>query len=306
MTDINRRILELIAQNKSMREISSELGITEKQLYIRIKQLINYGYQLEPSYSYTADVYYQIVYGFPRRDNKFSISIPKKEKIFKCLVYSDLHVGNINSAINLLNYLYEYASKNGIYYILNCGDIIEGDYTTAKKSIKDYEKQIEFLLKKYPYDKNIKNVMIFGNHDYHSLKYDGFNLSEKIKKTRYDIIPIGYGQGSVNLRNDSLIMFHKLNEDYKPKLLNNEKIILSGHGHMMKTKLKDELWICVPTLSYVSIDKTKDIIPSFVELDIYFENGLFEYVEAKQILVTPKLIPISESRCRIKKFGGIK
>lgn len=304
MTDINKRILDLIRQNKNMREIAKELDITEKQLFLRIKQIINYGYQINPTYNYNSDIYYNLVYGSNQNEDKFSIAIPKSEKKFKCIVISDLHIGNLFSDLNLLKILYEYASKNGINYILNCGDIIEGDYTNDKKSINDLEKQIEFFIKKYPYDKNINNVVILGNHDHHAIKYDGLNMSDRIKNSRYDIIPIGYGQGNVNIKNDSLVLFHKLNENSSPKILNDEKIILSGHGHMMKTKIKDQLWLCIPSLSYVSVDKTKDTIPGFVELSIDFEKGMFEYIEAKHMIITPKVITASESRCRIKCIGS--
>ena len=226
-----------------------------------------------------------------------------KAKNFKCLAYSDLHTGNINSDIKLLNYLYEYASKNDIRYLLNCGDVIEGSYTTDRTNIKSFEDQVETFLKKHPYDKNINEILIFGNRDYYHFKNSGYNILEKIKNSRHDMVPIGYGQGSVNLRNDSLILFHRLSEDYKPNIQNGEKIILSGHGHMMKTKLKDQLWLCIPTLSHVSTDKTKDIVPGFVELSIYFEKGLFEYIEAKHMIITPQIITASESRCKVKNIG---
>ena len=278
MTDINKKILELIKQNKNMKEIAREINLTEKQLYVRIKQIINYGYQLESTYNYNSDIYYNISTGEKLENKSFSISMPRKEKKFKCLVISDLHIGNVASDLDLLKILYEYASKNGINYILNCGDLIEGDYTTDKKSISDLENQLEFLIKKYPYDKNINNVVILGNHDHHSLKYNSLDMTTLLKNYRYDIIPIGYGQGSVNLRNDSLVMFHRLNEGTSPISLNGEKIVLSGHGHMMKTKVRDQLWLCIPSLSYVSVDKTKDTLPGFVELSIDFDKGKFEYL----------------------------
>ena len=66
--------------------------------------------------------------------------------------------------------------------------------------------QIEYFIKKYPYDKSINNFMIFGNHDYHSLHFDGFDISKTIKNSRYDIIPIGFGQGNVNVKNDNIIL----------------------------------------------------------------------------------------------------
>ena len=302
MTDMNKRVLELINSKNNMKQISAILNISEKQLYTRIKQLMLEGYLLSPSYSYNSDIYYNICKEIKPENNTIGISIPKKEQVFSCIVFSDLHVGNIDSDIRLLDIVYNYAIKKGYNYILNCGDSLEGEYTTDKKSISAYEEQVLEFIKKYPYDRNIINFMIFGNHDYHALKTNGYDVSKKIKNSRYDIVPIGYGQGNVKLKNDYLVLFHRLNEVSEPDMQHDEKIVLSGHGHLMKTKFREELWLCIPTLSYVSTDKTTSILPSFVDLELQFEKGLIDYVTAKQIIITPKPIQISESRCLVKNI----
>lgn len=304
MNETNLLIIKLIEQNYSLDQISLKLNLSKRQLYVRLKQIINYGYTLSPKYMYNADIHYKIICDDKKPEYDFSISIPKKRQIFNFLAVSDLHVGNENSDLRLMNYVYDYAVKNGINYIFVCGDNIEGDYTTDKKSISNVHDQLKYFIKKYPYDKSVNSVMIFGNHDYHSLRFDGLNPAQTIKNSRYDIIPIGYGQGNVNLKNDSLVLFHKLYEKSYPDLKSEDKIILSGHGHMMKTKLKDQLWLCIPSLSYVSIDKTKEIIPGFVDLSVNFDKGKFECIEAKQIVITPKLITVSETKCRVKSIKG--
>lgn len=302
MTEINNKIIELINMNKNMREISEILNISEKQLYIRIKQIINYDYLLEPSYSYNSDIYYNIKNDNHILDrNRVSIKMSKDNNLFRSLVISDLHVGSIDSDIKLVDTVYEYAVKNGINNIFICGDVIEGDYTTTEKCIKSVYSQIEYFIKKYPYDKNINNFVIFGNHDYHSLYYDGLDISKTIKNSRYDIIPVGYGQGNVNVKNDNIILFHKLTDGFKP-VINGEKIVLSGHSHMMKTKLRDIFWIGIPTLSYKSNDKTKDVIPGFVDLSIDIENNRFEYAEAKHMIITPNVVQVSEVRGKVKNL----
>lgn len=302
MTEVNKKVLELINNKNNMKQIAELLNISEKQLYIRIKQLIREGYLLTPTYSYNSNIYYNKCNEIKRESNTVGISIPKKEQIFKCLVISDLHIGNIDSDIKLLDIVYDYAIKKGYNYILNCGDNLEGNYTTDKKRLESLDKQIDELIKKYPYDKNVINFMILGNHDHHALKSNGYDVSKKIKNSRYDLVPIGYGQGNVKLKNDYLVLFHRLSEVHEPQLLNNEKIILSGHGHLMKTKLKDELWLCVPTLSYVSTDKTTNTLPGFIDLELQFDKGLIDYVTAKHIIITPKPIQISESRCKVKSL----
>ena len=302
MSDTNIKIIELIKQNYSMKTISYMMNMSEKQLYVRIKQIIDYGYNIKPSYDYNSDIYYKITSEDSNTNFNVSISLPRKQQKFKCLVISDLHIGNRDSDLSLLKRVYDYASKNSINYIFICGDNIEGDYTSDVKRIKSVENQSDILIKKYPYDENIKNIMIFGNHDFHAFKHNGFDLSKKIKNSRYDMIPIGYGQGSVKIGKDSILLFHKLRDASTPTILNDEKIILSGHGHMMKTKVREQLWICAPTLSYVSTDKTKEVIPGFIELNIEFDRARFDYIDAKHIIITPKLINISETKCKIKSL----
>ena len=301
MTETNLKVLELINQNKNLKQIASILGMSEKQLYMRIKQLINYGYNINPSYSYSSDIYYSLIKKkVMNTQNDVTIKMPKNINEFRCIVVSDLHIGSKDSDIKLMDIVYNYAAKKGINIILNCGDTVEGDYTTCKKSIKDIHGQLENFIKKHPYDKNINNFMIFGNHDYHSLHYDGLDMSKIIKNSRYDIIPIGYGQGIVNIKDDGIILFHKLYEGFKPMLNNNEKILLSGHSHMMKTKVNDLFWLSIPTLSHNSTDNTQEVLPGFVDLHITLENQKFDYLTAKHIMITPKIIQASESKCRIK------
>ena len=301
MNDINIKIIELINENKGLIEISNILNLSEKQIYVRIKQLINYGYNLIPSYSYDSDIHYNLKKEQIHHidNNRINITMHKSDNQFRCLVISDLHIGSIDADIKLIDTVYDYAIKNGINIILNCGDNIEGDYTTYQKNLKDVYSQVGHFIKKYPYDKSIKNFMIFGNHDYHSLHYDGLDISKVIKNSRYDIVPVGFGQGNVNVKNDNIILFHKLYEGFIP-VINSEKIVLSGHSHMMKTKLRDIFWIGIPTLSYKSNDKTKDVIPGFVDLTIDLENNRFEYAEAKHLIINPNVVQVSEVRGKVK------
>lgn len=303
MTEMNLKVLQLLYQNKSLKEISSILNLTENQLFMRIKQLINYGYNFDTTYHYNSDISYTIIKGFSADNNKqISIEMPNKINTFKCLVISDLHIGEVNADIKLADIVYEYAIKNGINIIINCGDIIEGDYTSHKKVIPNFHDQIEYFLDKYPYDKNINNFILLGNHDRHSLTNDGFDIARCIANSRYDMIPIGYGNGSIRIKNDKILLYHKLYKDFKPKIEPGNKLLLSGHGHMMKTKVRDILWLGVPTLSYKSNDDTKKVLPGFIELDISLEHDKFEYIEAKHLVLAPDIIEMGETRCRVKNL----
>lgn len=302
MTDIHKKIIEYIKEDKSMREIADILNISEKQLYVRIKQIIAYGYQIIPSYNYSSDIKYKLSNELEKeeRKNSVTINIPSLTKEFRCLAISDIHIGNIKSNIEFVKKVYEYASNNDINIILNCGDLIEGDYSTDKKSISDIYKQIEELIKKYPYDKNIRTFTILGNHDYHALHYNNIDISKTIANARYDIIPIGFGKGIVNISNDSLLLQHELSVVENPEICNNSKIILVGHGHEMKTKIYDKLLLCVPTLSNVTPDKTQNVVPGMLDITLYMKHGRFDYLSATHFIIDNKVIEVSQTRAKIK------
>lgn len=302
MTEMNLKVLDLINENKSLKEIASILKMSEKQLYIRIRQLISYGYFIEPIYTYDSDIYYKINTKniSKEKNNNITLQTPVELKELRCIAVSDLHIGNTNADINLLKRVYDYAIKNDIHIIFNCGDLIEGIHSCDKRNIKNIHDQIEYVIDKYPYDSRISNYMIFGNHDYHAFHHLGLDVSEKIKNSRHDIISLGFGQGIVNIKKEKILLQHELCAVDLPNNNDNIKLALVGHGHMMKTKIYDNLLLCLPSLSKVCPDKTKENIPSFVDLELHFARDNFEFIRAKQMLVEPNIVPISESRCRMK------
>lgn len=302
MTELNLKVLDLINKNKSLKEIASELKIIEKQVYIIIKQLINYGYFLEPTYTHNSDIFYNINTKNinKQKDNNITIDVPIELKQIRCIAISDLHIGNVNSDIDLLKRVYDYAAKNNIHVIFNCGDLIEGIHTCDKRNINNIYDQVEYVIEKYPYDSNIYNYMIFGNHDYHAFYHMGLDISKKIENSRHDIVSLGFGQGIVNIKKEKILLEHELCAVNLPKVHDDVKLALVGHGHMMKTKVYDNLLLCLPSLSRVCPDKTKENIPSFIDLELHFTRDNFEFIRSKQMLVDPNIVPISESRCRMK------
>ena len=60
MTEQCLNVLKFINENKNIKQISQILNISEKQVYIIIKRLITYGYNIEPSYSYNSDIFYKL------------------------------------------------------------------------------------------------------------------------------------------------------------------------------------------------------------------------------------------------------
>ena len=302
MTEMNLKILKLINEDKSLKEIASILGMSEKQLYVRIRQIINYGYSLNPIYTSDSDIYYKINTKEIDKpvDNQLTLKVPSDLKQLRCIAISDLHLGNVKANIDLLKRVYDYATKNDIRTIFNCGDFVEGVHTSDKKHLSTIYDQIEYVIDKHPYDKNINSFVIFGNHDYHAFYHNGLDISKKISNSRHDIVSLGFGQGIVNIKKEKILLQHELCAVNLPKLEDDIKLALVGHGHMMKTKVYNNLLLCLPSLSYVCPDKTKENIPSFVDLELHFARDNFEFIRAKQMLVDPNIVPVSESRCRMK------
>ena len=302
MTEINKHIIELLMQHKSIKEISYLLNLSEKQVYVRIKQIIDYGYNFKPEYICNSDIHYIINKKYyEEKSNSIKINM-LNDKEFRCIIISDTHIGNIGYDMDLLKRIYEYASNNNIHIIFNCGDVIDGVHSTNKRILNDLESQIYTLIKKHPYDKDINVFMILGNHDLHSLYFDGIDIMKIISKYRYDLIPIGYGKGIVNLKKDSILFQHELSVDKNPQIITDSKLIVSGHGHMMKSKIfGDGMILCAPALSSATCDKKIKVIPGFIDLRIDFYKDKFDFIEARHFIVDPFLCEVSQSRCKISE-----
>lgn len=199
----------------------------------------------------------------------------------RLLVISDTHYANLNDNFGYINEGYEYAAKNSIKYILNCGDFIEGSldkYRSCKIDLCDPISQIDYLFKNYPYDKNISNLILLGNHDLSTLTIEGIDLFDELKK-RCDFNPLGYKHVYLKCGNEYITMKHEVNKMVNPFKEEETFLYLVGHKHLYSASSKEKSAIIkCPTLS--------DVYPNnyhstgFVDLTIYFENGYAKEVNS--------------------------
>ena len=298
MSELNKQVIYLLFKHKSIKQIATALNISEKEVYVNIKEIILLGKEIRPAFYYDSKIRYE--QGKLEENNKEEIILGKNDTSFRSIVVSDLHIGSVNADIELMNYVYDYAVKNEINNILNCGELIEGIYASGKKSIKSVEEQIDTVIEKHPYDKNINVFAVLGNHDFHSYYYDNMDIGKIIHDSRYDINSIGYGKGIIQIGKDNILMSHKIGKKHMPEITEDYKVQLIGHGHEMKTKAYDMLKICIPTLSNVSTDTKSKVIPGFVDLRIELEKDHFEFLEAKHMIITNEILEASKSSCRLK------
>ena len=290
MTDINQKILDLILEGKTTIQIMETLNLSHKQLKIRLDSIKNSGYTLSYNVSDTGKVKYDVLKNIALAlTNTLTIHLEKDPFTFTALVDSDFHIGHPKDNSQRINELYEYAAKEDINIIINCGDIIDGCCEGQEEAI--IKKQVEKLIEIHPYDKSILNLVCFGNHDYSPLERYGIDISKIICYERPDFISLGFGTSLINIKNGQIIISHpvkhaKTHQNYKwSKEFLERKIILKGHGHHSYTKTSDQKCIIkVPTLSDI-IHSQYSTMPGALKLTVEInEEGQFSIVNIENLI----------------------
>ncbi len=208
---------------------------------------------------------------------------------FKFIVISDTHFGSVFENIEYLNYVYEYATKNGIKYILHAGDLIEGsydDFGRCKDEYKTIDSQIEHVFKDYSYDKNIKNMILLANHDVYSIYHYGIDIAPLLKE-REDFQILGYRCAYIKVNDKYISLKHEISR-LKNKLKDYLTLIdFIGHSHQYRCNYnKTNTRIRVPTLSNMKSNLIVNkgfLVCSINSLDSKFNNFSCKYIDLENI-----------------------
>ena len=283
MIDTNKKILDLVSRGATANEISNETNLSNRQLFYRMSLLELKGYNFKKKYYYNGE----IVYGLNKTIEPVDTNIlytRHSDTSLKFLLLSDLHLSSEYEKIKYLNDVYDFCKKEKINIILNCGDIIDGSIGFGKRKFEKFEDQINYAIKIIPFDKYITTYALLGNHDFDSLKKSGQDLSNALKSRRHDIVPIGYGMGSVLVKNDEIILKHpqtpmsNIYQDLKNKL------VLYGHTHKVLSTSdvgNNLVNYYVASLSDIHPAGCYDTLPGFSKVTLetkggYFNKGIFE------------------------------
>lgn len=299
MTETNQKILDMILKNASVNEICAHTGLSSKQLFHRLNMLKIKGFNFSRKYYSDGEICYKLDKGFVY-DKEVSLITKPTENEIKMVFLSDLHLCSENQRLDLLNEVYELCAKEGIHVIINGGDLIDGLFGPSKKMFDSYEKQIEYAIKNHPFDKNILNFICLGNHDYASLDKTGQDLETAINNKRHDIIPLGYGRGVLNIKNDKIFVIHSDTPlENNITLQTGGRLILYGHGHIMSTKIEShDVKISLPTLSNIAIPSNGyKMPPSMLISTLTFKNGCIEYGNFEQYIFLDKIYKVNETKC---------
>ena len=303
MTNIEVQLINLINENKSLNEIEDILNLTRKQIYRKLLKLKNNGYAITNEYYYNGDITYLLHSSdkvSKNRDNNVTINMPDTKNTFKAIVISDIHIGCDKQGLSLLYYIYDYCIKNNIHIILNAGDLIDGWFGQNKKINKDIEHQLQYLIKKYPFDKNILNFICLGNHDLHSYQKFGIDLETILTNYRHDLVAFASGIGHVHVKNDDIVLCHPINHNKSKFSEIEDSIIFKGHHHKYATDFNEFFHnhiICIPTLSNIFLNNQFPL-PSALEIEFTINsNGKFNDGIINQLIFSNNnLIKINEMK----------
>lgn len=294
MTDLTKKLLKLMSEGKTINEISEITGLSNRQLFNIITMIRTKGFEFDRKYYYNGDIVYVPETSLlDTKTNGTNIITSPKDNDFEALVISDLHIGSRKDSFEILDRLYNYCVKEGIHIIIICGDFIDGTFGRTSKYFHDIDKQIDYAIRNYPFDKSILNFTVFGDHDYDGITSGGQNLSKVFENYRHDIVSLGFNCGQINIKNDRIIVCHPINgfnikENYQNCLL------LEGHYHRMAvTNKPSRTVVTIPSVSHMQFNED-DMMPAAVRMKLSFSKGLITSGIFNQLLIGEKIYKINE------------
>ena len=299
MSEVTVKLLKLINEGKTVNEIAGALNLSNKSIYNLLATIRNKGFDFIRKYYHDGNIVYSPKKCYSNQsDGKVDIII--NEDIFKAIVISDIHFGSSFERLDALNKIYDYCISKNIHIIIVCGDLIDGYLGWNDKKISNGSEQIDYLLKNYPFDKNILNFAVLGDHDESVLETVGQDLAVVLNSYRHDIVVLGYNEGQIGIKKDILTVKHG-----KKIGTLNKGLVLSGHSHSPFIKQSNQLcFVNIPSLSNLNFSREsreKLSIPYAYSMTIELKDGLFSNVLLKNLIVLDKVYSMSEVYLELKK-----
>ena len=301
MSSLEKRIVDLIKQGKSNIEICQKLNLSKDTFRDILLNLKNKGLEYDKRYLINGGTLYT-----PNKEQNgknvssgVTLLLKNKDELIALLI-SDLHLGTKEERLDLLNLLYDYAMKNGIHLIINGGDLINGLTSERKNICRTHLEQCEYFIENHPFDINILNICVLGNHDVKGLRKDGVNFARVLENYRTDFAIAGIENGHILVKNDFINMYHPLSCDCNNTPM--KKVVLVGHSHQYKVKIiNDNVLIYIPALSNY-VPASKGIIPSFLKMKMGFNTGYISYIDLENLtFFDGKVTSLGKQEIEIKR-----
>ena len=322
---LNLTIIQIkeLLDNNNLFYTLEEINIALNILMVDHGKIVRDDYwSTEPIYKYISNYYFQNS-SYTRHYYSFNIDDYSDKKF---LLISDTHIGNPElENFNLLQNIYNYASKNGINKCFHLGDIFSGAYY-EKWSQAEMERQMDLFIKYYPQNLDIKTYFLIGNHDEHIHGY--FDYKPNYIEYTYDLRQLSRFRNNfyiiprpfIDLKfSDVNINFsHKMFANWcNPKekitdlnqicnlntaLVSRIDILVSGHLHKgflctNKFEEKEQLLLGVPSATNININ---DAVAYVISLN-YNDNRSVNFADIT-ILLSDNNYNISEGNTFKWKF----
>jgi hypothetical protein len=116
---------------------------------------------------------------------------------YKIAIVGDTHLGSRYQQLSHLHTFYDLCEKEGITDVYHTGDLTDGNGKVYNGQIYEIfvhgaDKQVDYVIKNYPYRKNITTHYICGNHDESHYKDSGLDVGLSIKRRRADMHYLGF------------------------------------------------------------------------------------------------------------------
>lgn len=161
------------------------------------------------------------------------------------IAIGDTHVGSEFEKLLYLDYVYDFAVKHNITDIVHLGDLVQSTMRPVQQKYVKNSTQLEHLVQDYPYDKSIKNHILFGNHDFNTL--DKFPKSYRIISSRKDFNLLGFKRAYLRWQGYLICVNHPI-QKYHINIPNPAPLLrLIGHSHSFH--LGEQNNIYTPALS---------------------------------------------------------
>ena len=127
-------------------------------------------------------------------------------------IVTDTHLGSRYQQVSHLYSFYALCARRRIDTILHCGDLVDGERMYRGQEyeifVHGYDAQLAYACDVYPKRKNIKTLMISGNHDQSFVKSAGANIVRAFCARRDDITYLGDDWAVVQFGNVQVALFH--------------------------------------------------------------------------------------------------
>lgn len=307
-------LLELMKRGKSLSEASKEIGIDIsegvkllKNSKIETKRIIYHDGTIDTilkNYDKSSSI------DDGSEEDNHAIYTLNNGTLRTCAI-ADLHYTHtMNSSVNYMNYAYDLLAKESIKHNFVIGDICDGMFGSSNFHLEPSD-QVDHFLRTYPYDKNIRNWYILGDHDlslltrekvrlhenvdieYLKRKYhygesskDRIYLEDEIKKNRDDFTCLGILKGTLRVQNDFIKLLH-LPRASRSGIGPNTRFVLRAHSHSYELRKQGNIteFFMYPFSDVLFTDKSE---VSLYLMDYNFSNGL-----VKNVVITPYIISVT-------------